>query len=616
MVAWYGSGLAATLVAFQFLLGGVPVDNGPGPASKNPGASAITEESLKKHVYFLASDELQGRLPGTPGAEKAAQYIADNFKRAGLKPAGTKGYFQEFPFVSKIRLGQNNQLSFNTGKLTARLHEDFVPLSFSSTGKLEGDVVFAGFGISAAEAMQYDDYAGLDVKDKIVLVLPFGPAGSNPHSKFAEYHPLRYKAVTAQAKGAKGLLVVADDEVFKDSQLARLHYDANFGDAGMPALIVSRQFATQLLKSGSDVGSVHRTGIAELEKHIATGMKPDSFTLKNVRAAIETEIIKEKEQGKNVAGWLEGSDPKLKNEVVVIGAHYDHLGLGGPSSLAPKEGDIHNGADDNASGTAGVLELAKAFAAGARPKRSLLFLSFSAEEKGLLGSAYYTDHPVKPLGETVAMINMDMIGRMREDKLVVQGVGTSPEWKNLLEKINGEAKLTLSLSEDGYGPSDHSSFYKKQIPVLFFFTGNHEDYHRPSDDADKINYPGERKVVSFIYQAVLNTANQDVRPAYQKAKGEDPAKSMGSGFRVYLGTIPDYAAEVEGVKFSGVREGSPAEKAGMLAGDVLVKIAGRDIKNVYDYTYALQELKPGEETEIVVVRGKERLTLKLIPGKR
>lgn len=574
-------------------------------------APVITDEALRKHISFLASDDLKGRLPGTPGAEKAARYIADGFKRAGLTPLGDHGWYQEFPFIAKVKLGAKNRFAWTRdGRTTAaRVDEDFRPLSFTSPAPVEGDAVFAGFGISAADDAQYDDYAGLDVKDKIVVVLPYSPAGSNPHTKFGKYLTLRYKALTARTKGAKALVIIVEDDKFQESQIARLRYDDASGDAGLPCLAISRQTANAMFAGKT---------VAGLEQSIAAASKPDSFPVAGVRIALEGEVVKETQTGRNVVGLLEGSDPTLRNEIIVIGAHYDHLGLGGPGSLAEKEGQIHNGADDNASGTAGVMELAMAFAATKpRPKRSILFIAFSAEEKGLIGSAFYVEHPPRMPRVIAAMLNMDMIGRLRDDKLTVQGIGTSPDWRPLVERANGgEAKLALTLGEDGYGPSDHSSFYKKQIPVLFFFTGNHPDYHRPTDDVDKINFPGEHRVLDFVYRIADEVANQPAKPAYVKAKSEDPAGRTSGGFRVYLGTIPDYNAQVQGVRLDGVRENSPAAKTGLRAGDVLVGLNGREIKNVYDYTYVLQELKPEQEIEVVILRGTEKLTLKLTPGKR
>jgi Zn-dependent M28 family amino/carboxypeptidase len=336
----------------------------------------------------------------------------------------------------------------------------------------------------------------------------------------------------------------------------------------------------------------------------------------------------------NVVGVLPGSDPKLKNEAIVIGAHYDHLGLGGEGSLAPREGEIHHGADDNASGTAGVLELARMFTQGAKPRRTIVFIAFSGEEEGLIGSNYYVNHPVVPLANTVAMINMDMIGRLKDQKLSIGGVGTAQEWKDEIKRTqdsltapqtipasagnhssgSSASPFALTLNEDGYGPSDHSSFYSKQIPVLFFWTGTHNDYHKPSDTAEKINYPGEARIISFVANIIRDIDKNDKRPMYTVAKSESQGRS--TGFRVYLGTIPNYADSNDGLLLDGVRDDSPAAKAGIKAGDKIVKMAGRDVKNVYDYTYALGEMKAGEEYEVELMRGGQRITLKIRPEAR
>ncbi|MFQ3580511.1 MAG: M20/M25/M40 family metallo-hydrolase [Chloracidobacterium sp.] len=572
-------------------------------------ADAAVEANLRRHIGYLASNELAGRLPGTPGAEKAAQYITAQFQRAGLRPLGDRGYRQAFSFVAAVRLGRRNHLTATvaTSRLTAVPDTDFRPLGFTANGSAEGDLVFAGYGISAAKDAQYDDYANLDVKDRIVLTLPYSPAGSNPHTKFGPFLSLRYKATTARNNGAAGLLVIAEDDDFGRSQIARLRYDDAFGDAGFPCAVVSRAWAAKLLG----------VPVADLEKTIAASGQPASKSLAGVRARLQTEVVKERQTGYNLLGWLEGSDPVLSQEVVVIGAHYDHLGLGGPNSLAPREGDVHPGADDNASGTAGLMELAKALGnQTARPKRSLLFIAFSAEEKGLIGSAYFVDHPTTRGKRIVAMINMDMIGRLRENRLTIQGVGTSSVWRPLLTETNQRHALTLSLGESGFGPSDHASFYKRNIPVLFFLTGSHPDYHRPSDTADKINYAGERQVLSFVSDVLRATANLPMPPDFIAPQASDPAERARGGFRVSLGTIPDYAAEIAGVKLSGVREGSPAATAGLQAGDIIVGLAGRDIKSVYDYTYVLQELEPDKAVEVVVERNGRRLTFKLTPMRR
>jgi Zn-dependent M28 family amino/carboxypeptidase len=363
----------------------------------------------------------------------------------------------------------------------------------------------------------------------------------------------------------------------------------------------------------------------------------------------------------NVIGILTGSDPKLRNEAVVIGAHYDHLGRGGQGSLSPRSGEVHHGADDNASGVAGLLELARLLSAqNPKPRRTVVFIAFSGEEEGLIGSNYYVNHPVFPIANTVAMINMDMIGRLKEDKLVIGGLGTAREWRSMIEghnmsgskatinspltgplsaaintnielpiKIDGQAAMkagtdgvaiatnkpfALTLNEDGYGPSDHSSFYAKQVPVLFFWTGTHVDYHKPSDTADKINYEGEARIVAFVARLVRDLDQTDQRPTYTVAKSDSPGRS--TGFRVYLGTIPSYGDSSDGLLLDGVRDGSPAAKAGLKAGDKIVKLAGREVKNVYDYTYALGEMKGGQEYEVEVMRDGQRLTLKITPETR
>jgi hypothetical protein len=332
----------------------------------------------------------------------------------------------------------------------------------------------------------------------------------------------------------------------------------------------------------------------------------------------------------NVIGILEGTDKTLKNEAIVIGAHYDHLGRGGAGSLATDSGEIHYGADDNASGTAAIIEIARQFTKDRSNKRTLIFIAFSGEEDGVFGSKFYVNNPEFPLDRTVAMINLDMVGRLNENKLTIGGIGTASEWKALVEAKNARivkeetfsgnvgVSLTptfkLQLNEDGFGPSDHSSFYGKQIPVLFFFTGTHLDYHKPSDTSDKINYEGLNKVRRFVWEIVGGIDQNPKRPTYAVAKSANTGGR--TGFNISLGTIPTYADSTDGMLLDGVRAGSPAEKAGLKAGDKVVQLAGKEVRNVMDYTAAMSEMKAGEEYEIVVLRGGERLTLKIVPVKR
>ena len=463
------------------------------------------------------------------------------------------------------------------------------------------DRIFAGHGISAP-ALNYDDYQNLDVKDRFVFVLRYGPEGKNPHGQFQRQHALRYKALTAREKGARAIVFIDDEEQFSKSTLSRLRYDAEFADSGIAALAISLPKAREIFsRSGLDLDT--------LQKEIAKSKKPVVRDLQPIQLAFHCELRKVVRNTANVVGILEGSDPALKNEAILIGAHYDHIGLGELGSLAEGRGQqIHNGADDNASGTAGMLELARVLA-GQRAilQRSLVFAGFSAEEEGLLGSKHYVATPAFPLDKTVAMINMDMIGRMKDNRVIVGGSGSSPLWKDLLPRLKPNG-LELKFQDDGYGPSDHASFYAKDIPVLFFFTGVHQDYHRPSDDSDKINLAGANQVLELVLGTAQALSQQQLRPQFTKAKESSEPRGRGE-FRVYLGTIPDYGEDVEGVKLSGVREGSPAAKAGIKGGDIIVECAGKQIKNVYDYTYVLGDRKPGDVVEIAVLRDNERVKM-------
>jgi aminopeptidase YwaD len=620
--------------------------------------SAPSVERLRAHISYLASDKLEGRRTGSAGATLAAEYVAREFSRLGLRRSighdlpgmsileadSPRRYMQEFPFVAGVELGQDNSLTVKPDSGGEAVHlrtgEDWMPLGFSSNAKLADlRAVFVHYGIKADE-LNYDDYANVPVKGRVAVALSGSPDGDNPHGQFARYADVRWKAIAARNAGAAALVVIAGADNFKDDRLARLGYDQSEGEAGLPVVVISRQVALRLfqldggaqlaefetklgrfLRNGSLIGPPGNQYEVKL-----TIEPPFDFTL-----SLSTDLVRRSAPAYNVVGILDGSDPALKNEAIVIGAHYDHLGRGGAGSLAPREGEIHHGADDNASGVAGVLELARIFAAErSKLKRTLVFIAFGGEEEGLLGSNYYVNHPIWPLDKTIAMINMDMIGRMKERRLIIGGVGTASEWRgwindnNILSGIKMAANTTssafvsqpfnLTLNEDGYGPSDHSSFYAKQIPVLFFFTGTHDDYHKPSDTAEKIAYEDEARLLSFIARLVHSVDASARRPTYTVAKSESRGRSMG--FRVYLGTIPNYAESNDGMLLDGVRDDSPAAAAGLKAGDKVIKMAGREVRNVYDYTAALGEMKAGEVYEVEVVRGGQTLKLKITPAER
>lgn len=649
--------------------------------------SAPSVDRLRQTITYLASDTLDGRRTGTQGANDAAEYIAGDFFRYGLKPGiqvatappkrrqNLALYLQPFPYVSQVELGRNNLLYVNPGRADDMMQfmagEDWMPLGFSTNAEIgNAEFVFAGYGISSAE-LKYDDYANGIANGRVAVVFAGTPDGDNPHGQFAQAGQIRFKVAAARAAGARALVIIATEEKFKDDRMTRLSYD-NSGEAGIPVVVVSRKLAERLLaaqdQSLSDYLKIADARTAPPRTSIITGLKL-SFTVN---------VVRKEAPSFNVIGILPGSDPKLKDEAVVIGAHYDHLGRGGEGSLAARPGEIHHGADDNASGVAGMLELARIMSSqNPKPRRTVVFIAFGGEEEGLIGSNYYVNHPAFPIANTVAMINMDMIGRLKEDKLSVGGIGTANEWRSLVggqnvaeakatasvanvasvlssvvnavipantetpmkvdngavnkteeakseapAKTEGTASLSLettrafalTLNEDGYGPSDHSSFYSKKIPVLFFWTGTHEDYHKPSDTADKINYEGEARIVAYVARIFHDIDNTDRRPTYAVAKSDSQGRS--TGFRVYLGTIPTYGDSDDGLKLDGVRDGSPAAKAGLKAGDKIVKLAGRDVKNVYDYTYALGEMKAGQEYEVDLIRDGQRLTVRIIPEAR
>ena len=572
----------------------------------------VTAKELEKHVKYLSSDQLEGRKSGSKGADAAAAYIANEFKSYGLKPIGDQGtYFQQFEFVSGIKIGDGNSLSFEmSGKSSPlALDKDFRPLGFSSSESFVGAVVFAGYGITDT-VKKYDDYAKLDVKGKAVLVLRNTPP-SDSTKDFRQYGSLRYKASKAMELGARALLVVTGPEDSDSDDLMKLSFDNATGNAGIPAINITRKAADlMLMAAGITVKSA--------QEAINRTKAPHSADLPNLSVRLRTSLKEVRQTTKNVVGVLEGNDQSLKDQFIIIGAHYDHLGYGGEGSgsLKPDTIAIHHGADDNASGTAGVLELAQAFASSKGAlKRSILFISFSGEELGLLGSAYYANHPILPLDRSVAMLNMDMIGRLNNRSLIVYGIGTSAGFEDLVKRHNKDSLFTLKLVKDGYGSSDHSSFYAKQVPVFHFFTDIHSDYHRPSDTYDKLNYAGEEQVVRFVEGIAEELDETSSRPQYVAVEAPRPAGG-GRGGRVTLGTIPDFGSDVQGMKISGVRPGGPAEKAGMTGGDIIIKFGKVDIKNLYDFTYALGEYKPGDEVDVVIKRGTETKTVKVKLDKR
>jgi len=550
---------------------------------------------IQNHVQYLSSDSLEGRAPGTNGNRLAAEYIKKQFKDLGVKPYHQTDYFQEFSIVTDILLNEKgNALSIGHGKKEHALilQKEFIPLGISDTGMAKCPIVFAGYGISSP-ADNYDDYAGIDVKNAIVIVLRGAPDHDNPHGNLSQFAGLRSKAMTAKEKGARALLCVSGSQ-FPDSLLT-LRFEQGGKVEGM--LIVNALSST--IES-----HIPELKLTEWENLIKSTKKPVSKVIADHSMNLQVSLSEKKVQTSNVIGYVHGTDPSLQHEMIVIGAHFDHLGWGGEGSgtlAGTKEKAIHHGADDNASGTAGMIETAAAIVQNPL-RRPVMFIGFTAEERGLLGSAHFVKYPLIGLDSIAMMINMDMIGRLKDGKLNVGGIGTSSIFKHIVDSIGTLHPVALSYTEDGFGPSDHASFYGKEKPVLFFFTGLHSDYHRPSDTWEKINYEGEQTIVQMVLQTLDAIDSRHQKPDYIKVKSSaQPGQAMS--FKVSLGITPDYSDHPKGMRITGVREGGAGEKAGLVADDIIIKLGSTVIKNVYDYTFALGKFKAGDATSITVLRG-------------
>jgi hypothetical protein len=562
-----------------------------------PGAEWMLDQ-----VKLLSAPEMDGRGSGTPGADRAARHIADLFRAAGLRPGGDGGtYLQAFSVPTGTRLGAVNTLALRTpAARTFALGTDFTPLAVSTDGVAEGEVVFAGYGITAPD-LQYDDYAGLQARDRIVIVLTGDPRADDPASPFRRpeayhYSQRTHKIINAREHGARAILLVAHprerDELPALRGLSQAH--------GILAAFLTRSTADALLASSG------RT-VAELATAIDRALAPQSFALATVQARGEVTLVRERATTANVIGILPGDDPRLRDEAIVIGAHYDHLGHGGEGSLAPESiGQAHPGADDNASGTTLVLALARAFAASGPRPRTLVFVTFAGEELGLLGSAHYVTHPPFPLERTVLMVNADMVGHLREHRLYASGVDSGSGLRTVVNDAAQGLDLSLELRPSPFGPSDHTSFYTAGRPVLFLFTGPHDDYHRPSDTWDKINAPGLATVASLAARVVDTVARAATAPAWVKVDAPpSSAGQRGSGYGAYFGVVPDFGGgdgAPGGVRISGVRAGSPAEKAGLKGGDVIVRFAGVNVRTLEDFAFALRGRRAGDQVQVVVRR--------------
>jgi hypothetical protein len=595
--------------------------------------SGIPDFSAERYlatIKYLASPEMKGRESGSPELEKAAQYIANQFKADGLKPVDGKSFLQAFEITTSAKLGRSNRFGYTAGQETKTLEtgKQFVPFNFSARGTASAGVVFVGYGITAPE-YNYDDYAGLDVKGKFVIAMAHEPQEYDEKSVFAgkiytDHAQYYSKAANARRHGAAGVILIADQDNHRpgtpgapangsNDDLEAFGGTAGPTDAGILFVQVKSDIVASWLKrDGKD--------LMEVEKAINADARPQSFAVNGIQIEENVDVERVVKTVHNVVGYLPGQT----DEYVIIGAHYDHLGLGGQFSLAPSlTGTVHPGADDNASGTAGVVELARHFSLLPKQKRGILFMTFAGEELGLLGSEFYASHPELPLNKAVAMINMDMIGRVRDGKLYVGGAGTGTTLRQDLDTIVPHYPLHIDYSDNsGYGSSDHTSFTAKQVPVLFFFSGLHGDYHKPSDTWDKIDSNSAIQVVELVAEITQKLDSEPEPPKFVRVEEkENPHAGVagsggGGGYGPYFGSIPDFAEPPMGVRFADVTPGSPAGKAGLKGGDILVKFGSDTINNLYDFTYALRAHKPGDEVEVEVLRGGQTVTAKVLLTER
>jgi hypothetical protein len=548
----------------------------PMTAPPLPGLPAID------HVRYLADDALEGRQVGSAGERCTAAYLATRFAELGLTPAGAGGgWYQTFPVRAGSVTATPGTLAIS-GQALER-GKAWGEYGFSGSGDVRGRLVYAGSGVTVPGQPE-DEYARVDLTGAVAVVEGVWPGVTGTR---ADAH---YKATALQGRGAVGVIVLLGE-----TQPLPVLEEENRPFVRVPVAAVAASDA-EALRAAARAGAAAR---------LAAELRPRTV------------------EGRNVAALLRGSDLQRGGEVIVIGAHHDHLGWGGEGSLAPNSRAIHNGADDNASGTTALILIARRLLEGPRPARSVLFLGFGGEERGLLGSAHYVESPLLPLERTLAMINLDMVGRLREDALTIFGMATATEWEGMIRTLNQEQErpFALSLLPDGFGPSDHSAFYGKGIPVLHFFTNTHADYHRPTDDWEQVNGEGIERIAALAADVAARLAGTITRvaeapltpivtaPPHAVGGAPGDPSAAPSGYGPYFGSIPDMTPQTFGVRLTGVRDDSPAARAGLREGDVIVSFAGKETPDLYAYTYALQERRPGDRVEVVVIRAGQRVTV-------
>jgi hypothetical protein len=574
-------------------------------AREKESAPALERRSLEEHVRYLASDELAGRGNGNSGLDDAALYIRKTFEVLGLEPMGENGtYLQTFRVTAGQEIGRHTRALLRTpeGVQTLEYGKDFEPLSLSVSGEVEGPVVFAGYGVTAPEH-DYDDYASIDVRGKIVLLLRYAPDEFGEHGWHATF--IR-KAQNAASHGALAVLVVNGPLDHREDKIVPFRVDVSAGDtASIPTVHLKREHADALLRASG-------RGLADLQTAIDGSLSPRSFALEGVEVALTVDVRRATVPVANLLGYLPANEAGggRRREHIVIGAHYDHLGLGEKGSRDLRSrGLVHNGADDNASGVAGVLELARVFSQDPDRPRGILFAAFAGEELGLKGSYYYTSHPTLPLRDAVAMVNLDMIGRLRHDLLYLGGIERLPQLRNLVESRLEEEGLVVSGRFTADEASDHAPFIRAGVPSLLFFTGLHGDYHKPTDDLQFINFEGMERVLRAGYRVSSDLLRSPERP--QIASVESVPAPFRKKAAAYFGIGVDTSFQGEGVRFAYVANDGPAAEAGLVAGDVLLELDGRAIGSSDRASSIIHERRPGETVSAKIRRKDQILEVKV-----
>jgi hypothetical protein len=561
----------------------------------------ITPEEIEAHIAYMASDELKGRYPGTPEDRLLKEYLTGEFKNAGLVLYDKTGV-QPFGIVTDVEAGPENRVMFDNTELS--LNSDYIPLAFSASGSVHASLVFAGYGFQIEEGdTRWDDYASVDVNGKWVMLLRGVPGAQEADSPYINYSEDRGKALIANDMGAAGVILVSGQSFDPNDRLEELKGKQH--PLSIPVVQMTREAASRLLlHAGAD-------SLTIIESKITDELHPVSFST-GQEIHITVDLKPKQVESFNTIAFLRGSDPSLRDQYVILGAHHDHLGMGGPgsSSRQPDTVAVHYGADDNASGVSGVLEVAELLVSES-PERSVLFATFGAEEMGLVGSKYFAENPPVDLSSVQVMINMDMVGRLNDQRqLQIGGVGTSPGLTALIDSINRPYGFNLKYSNEGYGPSDHAAFYAHDIPVLFISTGGHPDYHTPADNPEGINVDGAQEVMQFVADLAVALANKNEKIAFTEAGPKVQGSSRGRRGGITLGLMPDVTYDGnDGMPVMFVTDGKPAAVGGIQKGDVIVAIEGKSVGNVYDYMSRLDQLKEGMSIIVTVKRNEDLVDL-------